>query len=76
MIKRLMTYLSSLLLVISLAAGCITYTATQAVQMELPAIHDGEKIIKYAVDDYETQRLCTLCHTILQTSNRFGLLMI
>ena len=51
-----MSYFPALLLVISLAGGCITYTATQSVQMELPAIHDGEKIIRYTVDDYGTQR--------------------
>lgn len=56
MIKCPMPYFSSLLLAFLIVAGCISYTAPQSIQMELPAIHDGEKIIRYIVDDYGTQK--------------------
>lgn len=51
-----MSYISISLLALTLASGCITYTASEVVQMELPAIHEDDRIIRYTVDVNGTQK--------------------
>ena len=49
-------HIAILLLSVFLTNGCIAYTESTVVQMELPAIHEGEEIIRYIVNDSTIQK--------------------